>query len=94
MFTLRVTLDDTSIRLQHAFADKCIRYDEIASARLHVWTGEYVVRGKDGTKIVFPTWLESAAYVFERCQPTRALDDEAERTNDHTAQWLIGGKFH
>jgi len=78
LFTLRVTLDDTSIRLEHAFADKRIRYDEIAKARFREWTGEYVVYGRDGTKIVFPTWLESAAYIFEHCQPKRRPNDETE----------------
>jgi hypothetical protein len=71
VFTLRVTLDDNAIQLRHAFVDKRVRYDEIATARLREWTGEYVIRGRDGTKIVFPTWLEGAAHVFESCQPKR-----------------------
>lgn len=67
IFTLRITLDADGIRAEHLFRHKSIRFENILDAKLRTWTAEYVVRGRDGTKIVFPTWLKCAHYVIACC---------------------------
>lgn len=67
IFTLRVTIDAEGIRAEHVLQRKRIRFEDIVQAKLRTWTAEYVVHARDGTKIVFPTWLESTHYIMERC---------------------------
>ena len=71
LWTLRITIDKEFISIQHAFRMKRIRLDQIASRKTRDWSGEYVIKDLNGSKIVFPQVVEGADQIFARCSPSR-----------------------
>lgn len=78
LWTLTITLDADTVSMQHIFGNRRLRFAEIVECRFRTRWQDYVIRGRDGRKIVFPDLLQAADYVFGRCARQKPSQHETD----------------